>query len=213
MTTGLRHGVFTAIAMIALVVIPLDLARAETRLGIKGGASFASYDLEGQFSDVEIGNREGFAAGLELEYSLQPWLWLFVEPMYVQKGATVDFSGAFDFADNTQKYDYIVVPVGLKGITELGPVRPFGRVGLGLGFAVNSETEFESEQSVVQSTELEDPDVTIELGLGAEIPANERVAFTVEGRYSLGVASISPEYSDDLRTRTVLVLGGVSFRL
>jgi opacity protein-like surface antigen len=211
---SIRHFAVTTVAIIALVLIPLDTSRAETRLGIKGGVTFASYDLEAVSPGVELGNREGFAVGLEVQYSFSPWLRLFVEPSYVEKGARVDFPPEFSIVDNTQIYDYIMVPVGVKAMMTLGPLQPFGVAGVGLGFVVNNETEFDyGDPGGLAPVELDDTDITIEVGAGAEIPANEKLAFTVEGRYSLGMASISGDDRPSVHTRTISVLGGLCFRL
>ena len=185
---------------------------AETRLGIKGGATFASYDLGSSSGLADIGNRDGYAVALELEYSLSPSFRLFVEPTYAEKGGTVDFISGYDFADNTQKWDYLVVPVGIKGLIDLGPVRPFARLGLGVAFLVNNETDMKNG-TTSPDVDIKDNDVTAELGAGVEIPANEAFAFTVEGRYAQGLSNISPTNASDSKTQTWLVLGGVSFRL
>jgi len=207
-----HRRILTVSAMVVIVVTAMSTTRslAETRLGVKGGATFASYDVQGDF--VDINNRNGFAVALDFEYSLSTAFRLSVEPTYVQKGGVVDFSGEFDFADNTQKWDYVVVPVGIKALTQLGPVQPFARVGFGVGFLVNNETEMKNGTSA-GPLDIKDYDFTVEMGAGVEIPANERVAFTLEGRYAPGIISISPADASDTKTQTWLVLGGVSFRL
>jgi len=125
----------------------------------------------------------------------------------------VDFPPPLDVADNTQKYDYVVIPVSLKGTVKTGGVNPFGLVGFGVGFLLSSETEFKSDVTLEDGTDIEDPDVTLELGLGVDIPAGDKLTITVEGRYSLGLASIGPDDGNDIHSRTALIMGGVSMNL
>jgi hypothetical protein len=132
--------------------------------------------------------------------------------MFVQKGGEVDFPPPFDFADNTQKYDYLMVPVSLKAVAQPGAVNPFILAGLAAGFLLNNETELKSGETI-EGAGVDDLDVTLELGVGADIPAGQKLVFSVEARYSLGLANISSDEIGSTKTRTTLVMGGVSFKL
>ncbi len=113
-----------AIFMVIMTLLPVT-AGAEARLGAKGGISFASQDASGNMaSGVERNVRTGLAAGAVLELSLSPGLWLRMEPMYIQKGAEIDWHGDFDEFDNTYELDYLLLPLNIKAGKNYGLISP-----------------------------------------------------------------------------------------
>jgi Outer membrane protein beta-barrel domain len=186
---------------------------AETVLGVRGGATFASISIDNAFPGVEYSNRDGFMAGVSAGMSVNDWLWLRFEPSYVQKGGVVDWPAGADSLDNTQEYAYLMLPINAKATATLGAVKPFAAAGFGLGFVVTKETKLKNGQPY-PDPDMDDVDFTLDLGAGVDIPAGSLGILVVEGRYSMGLIDISPDTStSSTKTKTWMIMGGLDFKL
>jgi hypothetical protein len=198
---------------VGLTVVPA-VAGAETVLGVRGGATSASVDLEDAYPGIEYSNRDGFMVGVSAAVSLNEWCWLRLEPSFVQKGVVVDWPAGADSLDNTQEYDYLMVPIHAKAVAGAGTVRPFGVAGLSVGFVLNEETVLDSGEPYPDTDLIEDVDFTLDFGGGVDIRAGSRAVVVVEGRYALGLIDISPQFvTSATRSRTWMIMGGIDFRL
>ena len=207
-----RHSIFVVWVLLAFaLVLPPCVLRAETVLGVRGGATFASLSIEDHYPGVEYSNRDGFMAGVSAGMSVNDWLWIRFEPSYVQKGGVVDWPAGADSLDNTQEYDYVMLPVNAKAEASLGPVNPFGVVGFALGFVASKATVLKNGKPY-PDPDMKDVDLTLDLGAGVEIPAGS-LGIVVEGRYSIGLTDIAPDNSSSTKTKTWMIMGGVDFRL
>ena len=188
-------------------------AGAETRIGIKGGASFASQNASGDvFSRIERPTRTGFAIGAVCEFPLGSFLWLRAEPMYVQKGSEIDWPSGFDFNDNTLKLDYLVLALNLKAGMDYGAFNPFVFAGPYVGYPVSDENVMKSDGSTLDA-DMQALDLGFDFGVGAGIRLNDSWWMTVDARYSLGLKDTDDNKGVSFRNRGGLVLAGLLFEL
>ncbi len=207
-----RYSIFVVWVLLAFAfVLPPCVVRAETVLGVRGGATFSSLSIEDSYPGVEYSNRDGFMMGVSAGITVKEWLWLRFEPSYVQKGVVVDWPAGADSLDNTQEYAYVMLPINAKAEASLGPVNPFGVMGFALGFVASKATVLKNGMPYPEP-DMKEVDFTLDLGAGVEIPAGS-LEFVVEARYSLGLADISPENASSTKTKTWMIMGGVDFKL
>ncbi len=208
---------FRAIVVtVCLVTILPGVGAAQSiGAGVKGGVSLADVpNIAGGLdaaSDV-LNRRIGYAVGgfvaigLGNGFSIQP------EALYTQKGVGASAPGGTPSSEFKFKADYVDVPIlgrftfgkGLRGYVFAGPSLNFlisakARSGFG---GTASETDV--------SDDLESIEAALVLGGGIEIGP-----LLVEARWSEGLTNILAEATGpagtDLKTRTLLVLGGIRF--
>lgn len=188
-------------------------AGAEMRIGIKGGASFASQNASGDlYPGIERSNRIGFAAGAICEFPLGSFLWLRAEPMYVQKGSENDWPAGYDYNDNTLKLDYLVLAVNLKAGMDYGAFNPFVFAGPYIGQPLSDINVLKSDGST-QDANMQSLDLGFDFGVGAGYRLNENMWMTIDARYSLGLKDTDDYDGASFRNRGMLVLAGLSFGL
>jgi hypothetical protein len=183
--------------------------------GVKGGLSLADVpnitngvDAASDILERRIGYAVGgfVAIGLGYGFSIQP------EALYTQKGVGASAPGGTASSEFRLKADYVDVPIlgrftfgkGLRGYVFAGPSLNFlisAKAKSGF-FGTGSETDV--------SEDLESFEAAFVLGGGIEIGP-----LLVEARWSEGLTNIladgvSPA-GPDLKTRTLLVLGGIRF--
>lgn len=183
--------------------------------GVKGGVSLADVPdigggLEGASDILErrIGYAVGgfVAIGLGYGFSIQP------EALYTQKGVGASAPGGMASSEFKFKADYVDVPI-LGRFTFGKGLRAYVFAGPSLNFLISAKAKSgfggtASETDV--SEDMEAFEAALVLGGGIEIGP-----LLVEARWSEGLTNILAEATDpagtDLKTRTLLVLGGLRF--
>jgi hypothetical protein len=183
--------------------------------GVKGGVSLADVpnitggvDAARDILERRIGYAVGgfVAIGVGFGFSIQP------EALYTQKGVGASAPGGTASSEFKLKADYVDVPIlgrftfgkGLRGYVFAGP---------SLNFLISAKAKsgfFGTASETDVSEDMESFEAALVLGGGIEIGP-----LLVEARWSEGLTNILAEgvspAGTDLKTRTLLVLGGIRF--
>lgn len=199
--------------ILALVAVAVP-SHAKTRVGALGGLSLARLHFSPDEPGVSFGTATGFAGGVLVDVGLGKRLALNFEPMYVRKGGEINVALGDSFAEGfavSLRLDYLELPVLLKVRFGEGGVRPYLLAGPTAGYRLSAKATAEGETMDTKDT-FEEWDFGISAGAGLAFPAGKATAF-LEARYGLGLVNVGKETNEDesLKTRTLLVLAGVSF--
>jgi hypothetical protein len=160
-----------------------------------------------------VKSRTSFYAGIALNLPLGPTFFVQPEALYAQKGAKEEDP---TLGTLTLKLAYVEVPL-LLGVNfgNTGSTRP--RIYAGPSVGVNLSCDFEesvsgSSQSATcssLSTTIKSLDFGVTGGAGVSIPFG-RATFTLDGRYTLGLTTISEGGTS--KNRGFSVGAGIMFR-
>lgn len=199
-----RSGLAAALALFALSAPALH---GQTTLGIRGGVSGASIDVNNVGDLVDDGNRTGFTGGVFLDWGSSSLFGFQVGAAYTQKGAELDFGDVVE----DLSLAYLEIPAVVKVGLPLGIVKPSVFGGVGLGFNISCDVGDEDCGDEVKGTEwagIFGADVAIYLG---------GLSVWVDGRYHYGLNDISDVEAgadfDELKNRSWSFQAGVGFPL
>ena len=122
--------------VLAFTLIISVAANAQSnRFGLMGGLNLANFSNP----DLEFDNLTAFGFGGVFELALGDMFVLCFEPMYLQKGASLDFMGIskVDF-----KLAYLEVPLLFKVPLTSTPTKPYFIGGPTIGYLLSSKVEF-----------------------------------------------------------------------
>jgi hypothetical protein len=172
--------------LIVSFTVPVD-ARSQSQFGIKAGFGLAN--LTGDIS----GNKSmlGFGGGGFARFSTSPQLVIQTEALLVMKGTKEDNGGAGG-SEEKLKLTYIEIPFlfMFQPQTE-GSVAPSFFAGPAVGLLVSA-----SAAGVDVKDAFNTADFGLVFGGGAEFGSGEKGKFTVDARYTLGLANIAKDSGD-----------------
>ena len=191
---------------VMLLMVPSTVAAQGISYGVKGGINFASLSFDPS-EDINTGTRIGIAAGGFVALPLGSRLTIQPEGLFSQKGEKADLDGVVAKLE----LDYIEVPVLLKYAITQGASRSFHVFGgPSMAFKVRSRATASFGGTTVETGEenIKDTDFGVVFGAGMDFGK-----WSVDGRYTMGLADINNDESDDtkIRTRTISVLAGIRF--
>ena len=204
-----RMSVFLVLLLTLCVVLP---AGAQIHLGVLGGLNLANINIDPWEEEEDWSSRTAFGFGGVFDYGLSEHTVLTLEPMYLQKGATLDFQGG----DAEFKVAYLEVPVMFKYVFGAAGIRPYVMAGPTIGFNLSAEgeTRWDGES---ETEDIKDETKSIDFGLGfgggIYMPAGNNFIF-VEARYALGLTNINddPDNPDiDIKTKGIQIFAGITF--
>lgn len=203
------------ILVVFLAVITVLPASAQVNLGVLGGLNIANLNLdEGDMGDAEFASRTVFGFGCVLDYDLSQNIALRLEPMYLQKGANIEWEGIV--GEFFVKLSYFEVPLMFKYSISNDNINPYIMAGPSIGFLLEAKTE-DSSSGVSVETDIKDEtsniDFSLGFGAGVSVPMGNNSIF-VEARYALGLANIvdDPEVPDnDVKTKDIQIFAGFTF--
>jgi hypothetical protein len=133
---GARYAVSTLAAGMMVIAVTAPAVHGQTTLGVRGGVSGASIDVDNLGDIVDDGNRTGFTGGLFLDFRGNDILGFQVGASYTQKGAELDLGEVIE----DLSLNYLEFPAVVKLGLPLGNLKPsvFGGVGLGLNVGCES---------------------------------------------------------------------------
>ena len=215
----MKKLIVTITALIILMTSDHAAANdSDMKFGVKAGVNLASWSLEDpQGFDQKM--KMGFAFGPTLNYKIQDKLFLNVDAVFSQKGATLEKSEGGQTVTNTASATYISVPaaVSYKLMDEKNYTLG-ANAGVYLGLLmgkIKSETE-----SVVGTTETESDGESLDYGLSFGVDGSFNVAdnwINFDIRYELGLADVSkaPENPNAKNTKdtntNIAILFGYMF--
>lgn len=164
-------------------------ASAQHRLGVIGGLNVAEFDVDVKVPTNEYATKTVFGIGGVVDLRLSENFSLYLQPMYLQKGAYVT-----DTVDNLEfpfKSAFLELPVFLKA--EFGRTfRPYLMAGPTVGFLLSSDVEGEYS-GITFKADLKEVTESIDFGLGfgagVSYPVGAVTIF-LEGRYAPGLSNM-----------------------
>ena len=178
----------------------------QTTIAFQGGlnrATIGGLDVDERFIDARIGIKVGASATIPIQerFGLQ------LGGNYVQKGFVNNES------DATLNFDYIE----LSGLSIVKLVPPGGSASIymlaGPAVAYNLKCQYVDDWVNEEDCkdEIKDLDLGITGGIGTEIAISERMIFSVELLYTLGLLSLSENEVDtyDIKNRSITLQVGI----
>lgn len=179
------------ILAVALGVLASSAAAAEWRLGLQGGIN--SSRLNGDTpSGVSIGKRTGMVAGAIGEVRLTEDVWLSMQPMYQQAGATStlnDPDQSEEIDGPTLEMNYFAFPILARISSSNGRTYVMG--GLNPAFLMDAKLK-DDETSEDLSHEFSDFSLAADIAFGYVIPIR-RSLLTLEIRYEQSILNLAAE--------------------
>lgn len=144
-----KYAVSGLMAGFALLAFTAPTLQAQTTLGVRGGVSGASIDVDNVGDLVDDGNRTGFTGGVFLDWGGSGLFGFQVGAQYTQKGAELDFGDVVEDLN----LSYLEIPAVLKLGIPLGFIKPSVFGGVGLGFNTGCDFGGDDCGDDVKSTE------------------------------------------------------------
>ena len=210
------------LVLVSTLIISIAANAQSNRFGLMGGLNLANFSNP----DLEFDNLTAFGFGGVFELALGDMFVLCFEPMYLQKGASLDFMG---ISEVDFKLAYLEVPLLFKVPFSKTPTKPYVIGGPTVGYLMSSKVEVsvlgvKGEEDVKDYTKS--LDYGILLGAGVSFAMGNTNMF-VEVRYALGLANIYEEQEEqdtngeedeipidpDIKTRGIHIMAGVTFPL
>jgi opacity protein-like surface antigen len=163
------------------------LAQLPFKLGVRAGLNIASLSWDPELpSGVDKSSRTGFKFGALAELGFIPMFALQVEPMYVQKGGSINAGGE----ETKINLAYLEIPILLKlKIPTPGPITPYIFAGPNIGISLSASTESGSQDTDIKD-EISSTDFALDLGAGVGFKVAPLIVLMVDARYSLGLSDI-----------------------
>jgi hypothetical protein len=189
------------LSLLALTALP---AQGQTTLGVRGGVSVSSVDLDlGETFDDS--NRTGFEGGVFLDFGRSSPLGFQIGAQYAQKGAELEFGDVVE----DLSLNYLEIPAVVKlGIPLMG-LKPSVLGGVAMGFRTGCEDvrdiDCDEEVTSTNFAGLLGADVVLDLG---------GLSLWADGRFHFGLSDISDAVDvDELKTRAWTLQAGLGFPL
>jgi hypothetical protein len=159
-------------------------------IGILGGMNMAKMNLPNQSSDDQnISSLLVYGGGLTLDVRISENIFARIEPMYLQKGTTIEEgTDAVNQPGGKIKLSSIEIPILIQ-YNFVNSLNPYLVAGPYLGYNLKSEIEFETME-LKFTGDMKEVTETFDFGLtfggGMQIPMSFGICF-FEGRYSFGL--------------------------
>lgn len=196
----------TLFATLCITILSVP-AYAQWNIGGLLNISNSTVSVDPNPSSEAYSGRFGFGIGAVLDRPLAGNLELHAEPMFMQKGATIDDDGD----EVVFKSSYFELPIMLRyNFQPQGNITPYAMAGPSLGYLLGAK--FESGNSEFDAKDqFKSADFGVGLGGGAKIPRGNLQLFA-EARYVLGFANVNDDESDGttVKNRGLSVLFGAT---
>lgn len=181
--------------MIVLSVMTINAVQAQTRIGVKAGANFATF--EG--SDVEDAKmRTSINAGLFANFAFSEMLSLQPEVLYSGQGAKYTVFGT----EITAKLDYINIPI----LLQFNASGFYAEIGPQLGILMSSSVEG-GGISIETDDLYKSTDIGAGIGLGFKLDSG----FGAGVRYTMGLTSIDDTAGDEADVKNAVITVGLHY--
>lgn len=179
--------------------------------GILGGLNLANASVDPTPTGVSIDNYTCFGFGGVLNFAFEGGFGIQVEPMYLQKGAKISYTGGAD----KLKASYIEIPAMITYTfsTGEGQVEPYVLAGPTFGILMTAKYVDNAGNETDQKDLTSSTDFGAIFGAGVRIPAGMNKVF-IEGRYSLGFTNINKDPTmsgTTIKTKGIQFFAGITF--
>jgi len=203
-----RHDVVRALTMAAALLLPAAASEAQSRIGVIGGATFAT--LRGVDN---LDQRDGAMGGLSVLFPVVGAFALQAELLGVTKGAR----GTIGSSTNGVKLTYAEVPLLLRFTPSPGVLSPHVYAGPYVGLRINCTLQGgDTDCDDVGTISTRSADVGGIVGGGLDLSLGSLI-LTGGARYGFGVSKVIDFDVNNVResatTGTFALYAGVSIRL
>ena len=224
----LATALFASVVALVLTAAPNPVHAQGLAVGIEGGASFADLHVAG--AATQLSHRTGYRVAGVLRFGFAGPFGLETGIGLVQKGAVATPSQTGLTSNIDFNLNYVEIPLLLTLGIPTGPFPLHPRVFAGpqIGFrsscslsgtisGVSASVDCGGGSGSLGATTLDtnSTDFGLVFGGGLDFPLAGPLAFTVDGRYDLGLSNIEPSGSttSSTKNRNFLVSGGVLLHL
>ena len=182
------------------ILIALNMANAQVQLGITAGIGGATQSCFG-----DIYNNDdlftGFNAGITLRKPVSETFALKTNLLYALKGRSFDVKEGNNYIKNTDKFNYLTLPVEVEYSIPVLKNRLFVAAGPYAGLLLDAKREIEDKSSSLNDeTKNFDFGLAFELGFSKKCFSKNELQFSVN--YDMGLVKIA-DYDEDLRNKAL----------
>lgn len=207
------------LSFILLVALLINPVNAQVQIGVQAGLNITDLNMDLSPEGFKTTTRTRLIIGGLVTYNFIPLLGLQLEPAYVQKGATVNFSVTENNLtadiEGTISANYFDIPLLLKLSLPAGLIKPYLLAGGSVGFLLG-DAKLKIDKATVngqdaiglipseereQILKIKNKDYIVSLGAGIEIPVG-LISVLVEGRYDIGLTNLNDDPNDDTEYKT-----------
>ncbi len=204
----IHHRLIAAAVIISTFsMVSTSHAQVQKTLGLRGGVSVASANIDDIDGTFDQSNRTGFAGTLFFNagkgiFSLQP------ELSYIQKGA------AESGTSNQTELTYLETALLLKAGLPLGIARAgiFGGIGADFELDCKISDDSQSESCSDLGLDTKSPDWNALFGLDLAVYLGS-ISLWGDGRYAVGLSDIADIDDVSYKNRSWIFSAGVGFAL
>lgn len=192
--------------LFGLCLLSLMPLKAQWELGGLINFNLAGISVQPGSSSEDYSGRLGFGIGAVVDKALTDVVFLHLEPMFLQKGATVkDSEVTLKF-----KLSYIELPIMVKYAFPINSTLvPYAMAGPSIGILAAAKFEDENGNSQDEKDNTNTLDFGLGLGGGVSYPYGNMTLFA-ETRYVFGIADINKESNEStVRNRGLQIILGV----
>lgn len=180
---------------------------AQFQIGVKAGMGGSTRSELGNICD-NSNIRFAYNAGLTLRESLNDWFAMKGELQYAQRGSSFDFTKNGIKTEQTDKLDYLTIPVKAEFSTPVQNSKIFFATGPYVGFLLNAEQEVNGRSTdLKENTRDADFGMAMELGLIRPLGKTDMV-FSVN--YDMGFTQTS-KVTDELQNKALTFNAAILF--
>lgn len=201
--------IFKAIFLF-LFIFP-TIINAQLKIGLAGGANFASYTISDKAPNVHPKHKLGISIGTMAEYELPKNFAARILLNYIQRGGEIDIILLGANVHNKLYYDYVELSPYLtyKFIDANILAKIIG--GLSFGYLLNAKGESKGTQFDIKD-DFNSFNISGDLGIETEIPLMEKTSLLINGFYSYGLTNISQNVGS-METRDISIDIGFLYKL
>lgn len=200
----MKQTLFITIVWFLLTALPLQ---AQWNIGGLLTIGSSTVNVDPNPSSENYSGRFGYGLGVVLDRQLYEQFELHTEPMFLQKGTTIEIDG-----DEVQlKFSYFELPVMVRyNFQPTGNVIPFTMAGPSLGYLTGAKFEYQGTEENAKD-EFKSFDFGIGFGGGVKLQKDNLELFA-EARYGFGLANIHDNESKGttIKNRGLHIVFGVS---
>lgn len=192
--------------------ILVSAASAQVKIGLAGGANFASYTISNKGSNVDLTHKLGISIGAMAEYKLAENFAARILFNYIQRGGESDIILPGGNVHHKIYFNYIEVSpyLAYRFISTNIPLKIIG--GLSFGYLLNAKSESKGTQVNIKD-DFNSFNISGDLGIETDIPLMEKTSLLINGLYSYGLINISKNVVGSIETRDISINVGFLYKL
>jgi len=179
-------------------------------MGIEAGVSSSTFHLSDKAPSADITTVSGLTIGGLLNYQINNFLSIQIEPRYTEKGETVNKDTTLSLSFHL---GYIELPVSIVAGVKIDDFNPFISVGINYGFLVSADYDnLLTNQQFDAKNIFKKSDFATDFGAGLKYSVDKKSSLMFQARYSYGIANISST-GNTINTRSLQFIFGFVFHI